>query len=186
MRKDRFTDEALAQAKALAELKYSENPEDQLAFSEAYDFARCQRPDGSFYGIADGKQCKRGKKAAPASPQQRAAKRATAIGERAGTVEDKLFGGSTRNPAKLSAMLDKLEKRAKAAKDVAEGRQSPSARLRKALSAATREISRLEDKLMRPNSPNPGTIQDRIDRLESKAARIKKILDRGASSRKGK
>lgn len=66
MRKDRFTDEALAQAKALAELKYSENPEDQLAFSEAYDFARCQRPDGSFYPIPDGKQCRKGKKAAAA------------------------------------------------------------------------------------------------------------------------
>lgn len=69
MRKDRFTDEALAQAEALAELKYSENPEDQLAFSEAYDFARCQRADGSFYGIPDGKQCKKGKKASPAEPK---------------------------------------------------------------------------------------------------------------------
>lgn len=69
MRKDRFTDEALAQAKALARLKYSENPEDQLAFSEAYDFARCQRPDGSFYPIPDGKQCRKGSKAAPVEPR---------------------------------------------------------------------------------------------------------------------
>jgi hypothetical protein len=58
MRKDRFSDEALRNAMALAELKYSENPEDQLAFEEAYDFALCQRPDGSFYGT--GGQCRKG------------------------------------------------------------------------------------------------------------------------------
>lgn len=68
MRKDHFTDEALALVAALVELKYSEDPEDQLAYAEAYDFARCQRPDGSFYGIPDGKLCKKGKKAAPADP----------------------------------------------------------------------------------------------------------------------
>lgn len=71
MRKDRFTDEALAAAKALADLKYSESEEDQLRFSEAYDFARCQRPDGSFYAIAEGKQCRKGSKAAPAQPKPR-------------------------------------------------------------------------------------------------------------------
>ena len=59
MRKDRFTDEALRNAMALAELKYSESAEDQVAFEEAYDFARCQRPDGSFYGTSG--QCRKGK-----------------------------------------------------------------------------------------------------------------------------
>lgn len=59
MRKDRFTEEALKNAQALAALKYSEDYEDQLAYAEAYDFARCQRPDGSFYGT--GGQCRKGK-----------------------------------------------------------------------------------------------------------------------------
>jgi hypothetical protein len=59
MRKDHFTEEALAAAKALAALKYSENPEEQLAFAEAYDFATCERPDGSRYGT--GGQCRLGK-----------------------------------------------------------------------------------------------------------------------------
>jgi hypothetical protein len=63
MRKDHFTDEALAAAKALSALKYSENPEEQLAFAEAYDFARCQRADGSFYGT--GGQCRLGKEVSP-------------------------------------------------------------------------------------------------------------------------
>jgi hypothetical protein len=53
MRKDHFTDEALAAAKALARLDYAEE-----ASAEALDFARCQRPDGSFYGTAG--QCRMG------------------------------------------------------------------------------------------------------------------------------
>jgi hypothetical protein len=35
-------------------------------FSESFDFARCQRKDGSFYGIPEGLQCRKGTKAAPA------------------------------------------------------------------------------------------------------------------------
>ncbi len=58
MRKDRFTDEALRNAQALAELE----------FSESYDFARCQRADGSFYPIPEGKQCRKGTKASPIDP----------------------------------------------------------------------------------------------------------------------
>jgi hypothetical protein len=54
MRKDRFTDEALANVKALANAK----SQDAESFAEAYDFARCQRPDGSFYGTAG--QCRTG------------------------------------------------------------------------------------------------------------------------------
>ena len=53
MRKDHFTDEALAAAKALARLDYAEE-----ASAEALDFARCQRPDGSFYGTSG--QCRTG------------------------------------------------------------------------------------------------------------------------------
>lgn len=33
--------------------------------SDAMDFAACQRPDGSIYGIPDGKQCKKGRKVQP-------------------------------------------------------------------------------------------------------------------------
>jgi len=68
MRKDRFTDEALRNAAALAELKYSESEADQLRFSETYDFARCQRSDGSFYPIPDGKKCRKGAEASPIDP----------------------------------------------------------------------------------------------------------------------
>ena len=64
MRKDRFTEEALANAKALANVK----SQDAESFAEAYDFARCQRADGSFYPIPEGKQCRKGTKASPIDP----------------------------------------------------------------------------------------------------------------------
>jgi len=64
MRKDRFTDEALANAKALANVK----SQDAESFAEAYDFARCQRSDGSFYPIPDGKKCRKGTEASPIDP----------------------------------------------------------------------------------------------------------------------
>ena len=63
MRKDRFTDEALRNAYALGALKYSENPGDQQVFAEAYDYATCERPDGSKYGT--GGTCRKGKEVAP-------------------------------------------------------------------------------------------------------------------------
>jgi hypothetical protein len=74
MRKDHFTDETVAAAKALAALKYSENPGDQQAFSEAYDFARCQRPDGSFYGTAG--TCRKGSPAGAKQEEPKAPKAA--------------------------------------------------------------------------------------------------------------
>jgi len=78
MRKDHFTEEALAKARALVALKYSENPEDQQAFAEAYDFARCQRADGSFYGTSG--SCRMGKDAGAKQekPKQPSAPKAAA------------------------------------------------------------------------------------------------------------
>jgi hypothetical protein len=87
MRKDRFTDEALAQAKALAELKMN----DAESFAEAYDYARCQRPDGSFYGIPSGKQCRKGSKAAPTNSgsKKSAAQRMAAAYDKGGFAPKK-------------------------------------------------------------------------------------------------
>lgn len=85
MRKDRFTEEALAAAKALAALKYSENEEDQLRFSEAYDFARCQRPDGSFYGTSG--QCRKGKETGAKAEEPKKAQAPKAKATSAGVKE---------------------------------------------------------------------------------------------------
>jgi hypothetical protein len=68
MRKDRFTDEALANARALANVK----SQDAESFAEAYDFARCQRSDGSFYPIPDGKKCRKGTEASPTTASAKA------------------------------------------------------------------------------------------------------------------
>ena len=100
MRKDRFTDEALAQAKALAEVKMS----DSESFSEAYDFARCQRADGSFYGIAAGKQCKKGAKAAPAEPKPKKSAK-----ERMAAAYDKAQKSGGFRPKKDKAPTKKMK-----------------------------------------------------------------------------
>ena len=82
MRKDRFTDEALAQAKALAELKMN----DADSFAEAYDYARCKKADGTIYGIPSGKQCRKGKKVSDAQPKSKksAAERMAAAYDKGG------------------------------------------------------------------------------------------------------
>lgn len=102
MRKDYFTEEALAAAQALAELKYSESEEERLAFAEAYDFTRCQRPDGSIYGIGAGKQCRQGSPAGKKPAADKPAKAKSSASQR-NPAEDvrrpsgKVVGTSPRN-----------------------------------------------------------------------------------------
>jgi len=117
MRKDRFTDEALAQAKALAEVKMS----DSESFSEAYDFARCQRADGSFYGIPAGKQCKKGTKAAPADTEPKKSAK-----ERMAAAYDKRKKEGSFAPKKDKAPAKKMKTDFR--KDVERGAQIRRAR----------------------------------------------------------
>lgn len=101
MRKDHFTDEALAHAKALAAAKIK----DEASFAEAYDFARCQRADGSFYGIPDGKQCKKGTKAAPAEPKSKK----KSAKERMAAAYDKAQKSGGFRPKKDRAPIKKMK-----------------------------------------------------------------------------
>ena len=180
MRKDRFTDEALAAAKALADLKYSESAEDQQAFAEAYDFARCQRPNGSFYGIAEGKQCKKGTKASPAQSKSKAggmAKAKRATDERIGRLEERQMNPKA-NPAKIQTKLNKLEAKSARMGRVLSGKEAPTAKLEKAKKKLLERIGDLEDKLFSPRSKNPGQLQDQIDRMERKVKLIDSQLKR--------
>lgn len=192
MRKDRFTDEALANARALSNVK----SQDAESFAEAYDFARCQRPDGSFYPIPDGKQCRKGTKASPIDPgakRQRqgqkpvveaASKRLKAVNARMGKIEENLVN-PRKNPAVASQKLDKLEAKAARLERVKSGKEDASLRLRKELNKINTQIGRLEEKLSSPNSKNPGAIQEKIDRLERKAGKIQGVL-KGGSAKKSK
>lgn len=70
---------------------------------EALDFARCQRADGSFYGIPDGKQCKKGTKAAPAEPESKkksAAERMAAAYDKGGFAPKKDGKSEAKAPTK--------------------------------------------------------------------------------------
>lgn len=112
MRKDRFTDEALRNAQALAELE----------FSESYDFARCQRADGSFYPIPEGKQCRKGTKA---SPIDHGAKR---LGGRKPVVE----GGKKLKTDFRKEVAEGAARRRKGEANIV-SKQKEEARLRKAI-----------------------------------------------------
>ena len=183
MRKDHFTDKALALAKALTNLKYSENPEDQLAYAEALDFARCQRPDGSFYGTAG--QCRMGtpagaKEVTPSKKKSGGMAGAkTATDERIGRLDDRLMDPNSKaDPSKVSAKIDKLEKKSKRMGRVLAGKEAPTAMLKKTRETLLSRLGDLEDKQMSPGTRDPGKFSDEIDRLERKIQKIDGVLKR--------
>jgi chromosome segregation ATPase len=190
MRKDHFTDEALANAKALANVK----SQDAESFAEAYDFARCQRSDGSFYPIPDGKKCRKGTEASPIDPGAKrlrqgqkpvieaAKKRLKAVNARMGKIEENLVN-PRKNPAVASKKLDKLEAKATQLERVKSGKEDASLRLRKELNKINTQIGRLEEKLSSPNSKNPGATQEKIDQLERKAGKIQSVLKGGLAKK---
>lgn len=202
MRKDRFTDEALKAAYALAELKYSEDPEDQLAFAEAYDFARCQRPDGSFYGTSG--QCRKGKDAGakPEEPKKLktdfrkevaagAAKRKERDEKRAArmTRDNELRGQIREGMAALKPVKAELARRERAMKE-AERRvkKDPSKENRANLKTmqravreqdlaarkAEREIEKMAKERFRISQQNERERMTPAQRRE--AARVRKII----------
>jgi hypothetical protein len=112
MRKDRFTDEAVTAAYALANLKYSESEEDQLRFSEAYNFTTCERPDGTRYGTRG--KCRKGTETAGGPKEEGLKKTAAEMkGNRAaylGEKADNLKAGphAKEISEKKSQLKDKL------------------------------------------------------------------------------
>jgi hypothetical protein len=185
MRKDHFTEEALRNAQALAELKYSENPEDQLAFAEAYDFARCQRPDGSFYGTAG--QCRKGSPAGAKKKEQKSLKT---------PVKAKSSGSASNGEtAKLQAARDEMSKKLLAMYDKDNRLIGSKDKLNK-LSQALKTIdAKLKDDILRkqnlpkakPTSQKTSG-KEKLDemrrsRAQSEHNSIKKLIEKGFSDR---
>jgi hypothetical protein len=117
MRKDHFTDEALAAAKALARLDYAEE-----ASVEALDFARCQRPDGSFYGTAG--QCRTGTPAG--AKQEEKSKVIQAPGADPAVMRRKELEEEKRM-ARMRATNERADAREKARKETKEEREGGAA-----------------------------------------------------------
>ena len=203
MRKDRFTDEAMAAARALADLKYSENAEVQQAFAEAYDFARCRRPDGSTYPIAAGKQCRRGTKTSDAEP---AKKKSTA--ERMAAAYDKRKKEGSFVPKKEKKKPEAAVKPAgkkfktdfrKEVEEAAEKRRKKEAEIvanqqrlargKKFIMKARQGMKRLEAQYRmavgRPGG-NPGKIMDAMKRLRKQTEKVGAEMEKLMSSAQGK
>lgn len=89
---------------------------------EIFDFARCQRPDGSHYPIADGLQCRKGTKAADAPiPKLVGRKKAaspTNTAARMAAAYDRLKKAKAITPSELASKNKKQEMLAAAIKKV--------------------------------------------------------------------
>ncbi len=184
MRKDRFSDEALRNAMALAELKYSENPEDQVAFEEAYDFARCQRPDGSFYGTSG--QCRKGKEsgakeAAPKKMKTDFRNDVAASAAKRKARDEKIVARQNRDRELLTDIRGKVAEQRALKKDVATLERGAKEAARKVKKDPSKEN---KDQLKRINAAL--RVQDRalakmereIDKMARERGRIAQQAER--------
>lgn len=137
----------------------------------ALDFARCQRADGSFYGIAAGKQCKKGTKAAPADTEPK-----KSVKERMAAAYDKRKkeGGFVPKKDKASAKKMKTDFR----KDVERGAQIRRAR-DKAIEKLQRQQAAMRKRYAKANSLAAMAIRTgNKDRSERAQKLVEKIGDR--------
>jgi hypothetical protein len=77
-----------AKAREVMELRFAESP-------ESFDFTVCQRPNGTYYGIASGRQCRKGREVNRAAALGALAKRGVPreiLGKIAKVKDDKEFG----------------------------------------------------------------------------------------------
>lgn len=97
---------------------------------EILDFARCQRPDGSFYGIPDGKQCRKGKKAADAKAASTTKKakrqRPTDTRARIAAAYDRLVKQGAIQPVKPGPNKEKKTAKSKPANEKVETKKQES------------------------------------------------------------
>lgn len=169
MRKDRFTDEALAQAKALAELKMN----DAEAFAEAYDFTRCKRLDGTFYGIPDGKQCKRGRKVEPAEPKSAPKPKKRSAAERMAAAYDK-GGFAPKKDAAVKPAGKKKKPKTDFRKDVEKGAKMRRAR-DKAIEKLQRRQAAMRKRYAKANRLAAMAVRTRD---KTKSERAQKLVDK--------
>jgi hypothetical protein len=106
-----FSEEALAQFQELC----AQNQSSDFSEGETYDFTRCMRRDGTFYGTSG--SCKTGSQAGAKekkAPKTEGGRKrsATAATKAAGAAERKAAGGAKRSDASRRARLlkDELEK----------------------------------------------------------------------------
>ena len=173
------------------------------AAREALDFARCQRADGSFYAIAEGKQCRKGTKAAPAQPKSKkstAERMAAAYDKRKkegsfAPKKEKKKSEAAVKPAGKKSMTDirkevkeAAEKRRKREAEIVANQQR-LARGKKFIMKARQGMRRLEAQYRvatgRPGG-NPGKIMDAMKRLRKQAEKVGAEMEKLMPGTKGK
>ena len=176
-----FTEEALERYEAL--VKQDADSSNYSDFVEHYDFTTCIRTDGTLYGIADGKKCRKGKeisadavaklKEERKSPKQ---KQRDAIRKRGETAVKK---------DRAEAILKELQKEGAAAKKPTGNRakkrkgEDREEEIRKVRAKVYLEMDRLRQKAKRMVAgPQKEKVQARIARLQTLLGRLDKAQQR--------
>jgi hypothetical protein len=157
---------------------FIDNDESQDAddYSEAWDFTTCIRPNGTLYGIANGKKCRKGSET-KAQPKQRSAKEAKREGirkrgERAVTKAkaEKVLGDLAKQGATAKKATDRREK---------EGKGNREEQVRRLAGKVFVEMDRLRQRAKRmTDGPHKRRVLERIERLKDLRGRLDKEQQR--------
>lgn len=157
---------------------FIDNDESQDAedYSEVYDFARCVRGDGSVYGIANGKRCRKGTET-KAAPKERTAgeKKREGIrkrGEKAVTKAkaEKVLGDLAKQGVTAKKATDRREK---------EGKGNREEQVRRLAGKVFVEMDRLRQRAKKmKDGPQKERVLAKVERLKDLRGRLSKEQQR--------
>jgi len=145
-------------------------------YSESWDFTTCIRANGSLYGIAEGKKCRKGSET-KAQPKVRSAKDKKREGIRK-------RGERSVTKARAEKVLDDLAKQGATAKKATERREKQGKgdreeQVRHLAGKAFIEMDRLRQRVKKmKDGPNKQRVLARIDRLSDLRGRLLKEQQR--------
>jgi hypothetical protein len=150
----------------------SDESQDADDYSEAWDFTTCIRPNGTLYGIADGKKCRKGveTKAQPKVPSAKETKR-EGIRKR---------GEKAVTKAKAEKVLEDLAKQGAGAKNATERREKAEGgnreeQVRRLSAKAFLAKAKLRERAKKmKDGPQKDEVLAKIDRLTNLRGRLLK------------
>jgi hypothetical protein len=154
----------------------SDESQDADDYSEAWDFTTCIRPNGTLYGIADGKKCRKGveTKAQPKVPSAKETKREgiRKRGEKAVTKAkaEKVLSDLAKQGANAKKATERREK---------EGKGNREEQVRRLAGKVFVEMDRLRQRAKKmTDGPHKRRVLERIERLKELRGRLDKEQQR--------
>jgi hypothetical protein len=154
----------------------TEESQDADDYSEAWDFTTCIRPNGTLYGIANGKKCRKGSET-KTQPKQRSAKEAKREGIRK-------RGEKAVTKAKAEKALSDLAKQGATAKKATdrrekEGKGNREEQVRRLAGKVFVEMDRLRQRAKKmKDGPQKERVVAKVERLKDLRGRLSKEQQR--------